>query len=492
MPGMRIVGLVREAKRAQEALALGVPVAARAAFLAGVRRTVVTVEGLLAEDGMPERDLPSPSRSALLALRRIAALSPDAIPEPVPGGAPGGPVVRPGVKNVVGTLDRCLRALSGGSDDPKTLEMVRMQAELCAHGVDLVCRDQGADPSALPDRSRRAYAMSKWLSVRENVALYAAQVRTFARVAPAARRAAGLPDAPRILARFEPGRILYRWRRRADADEWQLGVGFLAAGEGDLADLALRACLKPSAPQDVEARLAAFVQSEDFAAVATELDLLADARPRRARGRAHDLDALFDRLDARFFHGSLARPRLHWAPTLSRRQFGCFVRSLDLVCLNPVLDDPSVPEFVVEWVLYHELLHKRHPTELSGGRRVVHGPAFKAEERLHPRSEEGHLWLHHICLAAAGASDPAPVEEPERGADDDDDDDDADADDVGDDAPEVPPASPSREAPGREAARTPPPRPGRNDPCWCGSGRKYKRCHLAEDASAAGGASRPG
>jgi hypothetical protein len=28
-----------------------------------------------------------------------------------------------------------------------------------------------------------------------------------------------------------------------------------------------------------------------------------------------------------------------------------------------------------------------------------------------------------------------------------------------------------------------PDRPGRNDPCWCGSGRKYKRCHLGEDAS---------
>jgi len=21
--------------------------------------------------------------------------------------------------------------------------------------------------------------------------------------------------------------------------------------------------------------------------------------------------------------------------------------------------------------------------------------------------------------------------------------------------------------------------PGRNDPCWCGSGKKYKRCHGA-------------
>ena len=26
-----------------------------------------------------------------------------------------------------------------------------------------------------------------------------------------------------------------------------------------------------------------------------------------------------------------------------------------------------------------------------------------------------------------------------------------------------------------------PDRPGRNEPCWCGSGTKYKRCHLAED-----------
>ena len=23
--------------------------------------------------------------------------------------------------------------------------------------------------------------------------------------------------------------------------------------------------------------------------------------------------------------------------------------------------------------------------------------------------------------------------------------------------------------------------PGRNQPCWCGSGRKYKQCHLAAD-----------
>lgn len=37
-------------------------------------------------------------------------------------------------------------------------------------------------------------------------------------------------------------------------------------------------------------------------------------------------------------------------------------------------------------------------------------------------------------------------------------------------------AEPAVRAPAARAAR-----PGRNDPCPCGSGRKYKRCHLAED-----------
>ncbi|HEX8909908.1 MAG TPA: SEC-C metal-binding domain-containing protein, partial [Anaeromyxobacteraceae bacterium] len=37
-------------------------------------------------------------------------------------------------------------------------------------------------------------------------------------------------------------------------------------------------------------------------------------------------------------------------------------------------------------------------------------------------------------------------------------------------------------------------KPGANDPCWCGSGRKYKRCHRDVDEASGGGGSiaRPG
>ena len=34
---------------------------------------------------------------------------------------------------------------------------------------------------------------------------------------------------------------------------------------------------------------------------------------------------------------------------------------------------------------------------------------------------------------------------------------------------------------GGKGPEAPGARPGRNDACWCGSGKKYKKCHLPED-----------
>jgi preprotein translocase subunit SecA len=42
---------------------------------------------------------------------------------------------------------------------------------------------------------------------------------------------------------------------------------------------------------------------------------------------------------------------------------------------------------------------------------------------------------------------------------------------------DAPPAPPPASAPVRHTA----PRVGRNDPCPCGSGKKYKKCHMPID-----------
>jgi SEC-C motif len=45
----------------------------------------------------------------------------------------------------------------------------------------------------------------------------------------------------------------------------------------------------------------------------------------------------------------------------------------------------------------------------------------------------------------------------------------------------APMPEPARRLEPIESIRKTDPRPGRNDPCWCGSGKKYKKCHMLED-----------
>jgi predicted metal-dependent hydrolase len=45
------------------------------------------------------------------------------------------------------------------------------------------------------------------------------------------------------------------------------------------------------------------------------------------------------------------------------------------------MDRPGIPQFVVEYVLFHEMLHVKHPTRRSGCTLVSHSPEFRAEEK---------------------------------------------------------------------------------------------------------------
>jgi predicted metal-dependent hydrolase len=45
------------------------------------------------------------------------------------------------------------------------------------------------------------------------------------------------------------------------------------------------------------------------------------------------------------------------------------------------MDRPNVPQYAVEYVLYHEMLHVKHPTRRSGCTLLSHSPEFRAEEK---------------------------------------------------------------------------------------------------------------
>jgi predicted metal-dependent hydrolase len=91
-------------------------------------------------------------------------------------------------------------------------------------------------------------------------------------------------------------------------------------------------------------------------------------------------------------------PTLSWSKTVSRHRFGHWDPDHNAVVISQVLDDPDVPEFVLDYVLYHELLHILHPVKMgSATKRIVHSAAFRRDERRFPRWKEGEEWIRRLA-----------------------------------------------------------------------------------------------
>lgn len=106
---------------------------------------------------------------------------------------------------------------------------------------------------------------------------------------------------------------------------------------------------------------------------------------RPARGRCFDLGEIFDELNRRYFAGALPPTRLGWSPRRSRTILGHYDSAHASITISRLLDSPQVPRYVVEYLLFHEMLHIQYPVERSGARRVVHSRQFREAERRFPQ-----------------------------------------------------------------------------------------------------------
>ncbi|MGO9882874.1 MAG: hypothetical protein ACLPV4_07635 [Solirubrobacteraceae bacterium] len=115
------------------------------------------------------------------------------------------------------------------------------------------------------------------------------------------------------------------------------------------------------------------------------------------RGRVHDLDVVYRSINARFFGGSIDA-RIGWgrAPLHRRRRtikMGVYYHDTRTIRIHPALDHQSVPPYVVEFIVYHEMLHQACPTETtSSGQKRIHTRAFRAREHAHPDHDRALAW----------------------------------------------------------------------------------------------------
>ena len=112
-----------------------------------------------------------------------------------------------------------------------------------------------------------------------------------------------------------------------------------------------------------------------------------------AQGNFFDLDEIFEKLNADYFKKSLPKPVLSWSSRRTYRILGHHDSTHETVIVSRSLDDKNVPEYVVEYVVFHEMLHIFHPTEHRNGRRFNHTPAFRRNERKFRYFEEAESWI---------------------------------------------------------------------------------------------------
>ena len=105
---------------------------------------------------------------------------------------------------------------------------------------------------------------------------------------------------------------------------------------------------------------------------------------------------MFEELNFRYFHGLMARPVLGWSPFASRSMLGHYDPPHNAIVLSRILDRAETPRLAVEYVLFHEMLHLRHPAEHRGARRCVHTREFKEAEKQFEHLREATALLRKL------------------------------------------------------------------------------------------------
>jgi len=164
-----------------------------------------------------------------------------------------------------------------------------------------------------------------------------------------------------------------------------------------LAHILLRKLYRKAIPRAYTHRYRLYLNRRD---VRRQAHLVKQIRGRKSisgpQGAAWNLGEVFDRLNREFFDGLMGKPQLGWSRTASRSMLGHFDPSHNAIVVSRIFDRPEAPLLALEYVMYHEMLHLRHPVNHSGARRQVHTREFKEAERKFPRFAEAKEMLKRL------------------------------------------------------------------------------------------------
>ena len=259
-------------------------------------------------------------------------------------------------------------------------------AETARHVAEL-CTAEGSEPADLPSPSRRAYQLLSYLESSQHFEEHVATLRGL-RVADQAEALSRV--------RLDHTGALYRIERGPAGIRLVVSEGFAGAPQEVLLAL-LRLATPYARKRDPRRIVRDFAESQRYASTLRRVEASGGAYRSRPAGEAHDLRELFEGVNADYFGGELAAPRLLWSERIPTVEFGHYEPATDTIRLSRRLDSPAVPRFVLEHVMHHELLHRVLGAQGGGRRRLYHSARFRREERRFARYEDAEAVLKDLA-----------------------------------------------------------------------------------------------
>jgi predicted SprT family Zn-dependent metalloprotease len=115
------------------------------------------------------------------------------------------------------------------------------------------------------------------------------------------------------------------------------------------------------------------------------------------QGRHFNLRDSFQRLNRKYFEGC-TECAITWGNRRKRgRQktvrLGSYSPATGVIRINRILDRDYVPKYVLDEIIYHEMLHHHLGIEKKKGRRFHHHETFKEMEKKFPHSDRAQRWI---------------------------------------------------------------------------------------------------
>jgi len=389
MSSLRIKGVVGFADRVRRELSGPVSEARKSQLRGEVAELIRQVDQIVVRRGTRIERLPLPTRQAyhFLANLDFDAAAPVAASDLADANEPSSGTVRlVGVKSYWQNILRRLALASSADNRDELHDSIRSTCQKIEHNLE----EQGLRARDLTTQSCTIRGWLAFFASRENFDAYVAAIDRARSVFEAVLRRTERLHPPAIIE-FQPISGLYKLRGYRNETRVILPTPMIVFSSELFVQLA-DASLANGDKQPVMAATA----SDEYQSVQAELQALSGEEERTA-GAHRDLGASFDRVNGKYFDNSLARPRLTWSRTFTGRKFGHYDPIRDTVLVSCSLDRTDLPEHALDYVVYHELLHKRLGVDWRNGRAAAHTHEFRKQERGFHRYSEAEAALKKLA-----------------------------------------------------------------------------------------------